>query len=55
MKWLVYLLLAVEMVLLACALSHAIASNLAVMLLAGNSVLLIWFATRLRRKPSCCR
>jgi hypothetical protein len=54
MKWLVYLLLAAEAVLVACALTQTIASNLAVLLLAGNSVLLIWFATRLRRKPSCC-
>ena len=55
MKWLVYLLLAAEAALLGCALTRVIASNLAVLLLAGNSVLLIWSATRLRRKPSCCR
>jgi hypothetical protein len=55
MKWLVYILLAAEAVLVECALTRAIASNTAVLLLAGNSVLLIWYATRLRRKPSCCR
>jgi hypothetical protein len=55
MKWVVFILLAAEAVLVACALTQAIASNLAVLLLAGNSVLLIWSATRLRRKPSCCR
>jgi hypothetical protein len=55
MKWLVYFLLAVEAVLIGCALTKEIASNMAVLLLAGNSVLLIWTATRWRRKPSCCR
>jgi hypothetical protein len=55
MKWLVFVLLAVEAALLGCVLARAMASNLAVLLLAGNSVLLIWCATRLRRKPSCCR
>lgn len=55
MKWLVYVLLATEAVLVGCALTQAISNNLAVLLLAGNSVLLIWGATRLRRKPSCCR
>jgi len=55
MKWLVYILLAAEMVLVVCTLTRTIESNLAVLLLAGNSVLLIWTATRLRRKPSCCR
>jgi len=55
MKWLVSILLAAEIVLLGCALAQAIASTTAVLLLAGNSVLLIWSATRLRCKPSCCR
>jgi hypothetical protein len=55
MKWLVYILLAVEAVLVGCALSRAMDGNLAVVLLAANSVLLIWSATRWRRKPSCCR
>ena len=55
MKWLVYLLLAVEAALLGCALSRALGGNLAVVLLAANSVLLLWSAARWRRKPSCCR
>ena len=55
MKWLVFILLAAEAVLVTCALAQAIASNLAVLLLAGNSILLIWTATRFRHKPSCCR
>jgi len=55
MKWLMYILLVAEAVLVGCALTQAIGSNLAVMLIAANSVLLIWSATRLRRKPSCCR
>jgi hypothetical protein len=32
-----------------------LAGDLAVLLLAANSVALIWSATRLRRKASCCR
>jgi hypothetical protein len=55
MKWLVYLLLVVEAALLADALNGTIGGGLAVVLLAANSVLLLWFATRWRRKPSCCR
>ena len=55
MKWLVYLLLAVEAGAAGCALSRAIGGNLAVVLLAANSVLLLWSAARWRRKPSCCR
>jgi hypothetical protein len=55
MKRLVYFLLAVEAALLACALSRAIGGNLAVVLLAANSVLLLWSAARWRRKPGCCR
>jgi hypothetical protein len=55
MKWLVYVLLAIEAMLVGCAWAQTISSNVAVLLLAGNSVLLIWGATRLRRKPSCCR
>jgi hypothetical protein len=55
MKKLVYLLLAVEAALLVCALSRAMGGNLAVLLLAANSVLLLWSATRWRRKPGCCR
>jgi hypothetical protein len=54
MKWLVYSLLGMEAVLVGCALLRA-GGNLAVLLLAANSVLLIWSVTRLRRKPSCCR
>ncbi len=55
MRWLVYILVATEAVLIGCAVSHKLESNSAVLLLAGNSVLLIWSATRMRRKPSCCR
>jgi hypothetical protein len=55
MKWLVYILLAAEAGLVGCTLTRAIDGNLAVLLLAANSVLLIWSATRWRRKPSCCR
>jgi hypothetical protein len=55
MKWLVYLLLAVEAALVAGVLSRALGGDAAVLLLAANSVLLIWSATRWRRKPSCCR
>ena len=55
MKWIVYILLAVEAVLAACAASRSAGGNLAVLLLAANSVLLIWFAARWCRKPSCCR
>jgi hypothetical protein len=59
MKWLVYLLLAVEAGLVGCALSralsHAVGGDLTALLLAANSLLLIWSATRWRRIPSCCR
>ena len=55
MKWIVYTFLAVEAVLLGCVVSRAIGGNLAVLLLGTNSVLLLWSATRLRRKLSCCR
>jgi hypothetical protein len=55
MKWLVYILLVAEAVLVACALLRTPGGNVVVLLLAGNSVLLIWSATRWRRKPSCCR
>jgi hypothetical protein len=55
MRWLVYILLATEVVLIGSAVGHKLESNMVVLLLAGNSVLLIWSATRLRRKPACCR
>ncbi len=55
MRWLVYFLIASEAVLIGCAVGHKVESNIAVLLLAGNSVLLIWSATRSRRKPACCR
>jgi hypothetical protein len=55
MKWLVYFLLAVEAALVSCALSRAMGGNLTVLLLAANSVLLLWSGARWRRKPSCCR
>ena len=54
-KWVMWVLLAVEAGLVAGVLSRAVADDTAVMLLAANSVLLIWGAARLRRKPSCCR
>lgn len=55
MKWLAYVLLAVEVLLVRWALKQAVVSNLLVLLLALNSVLLIWSAARSRGKPSCCR
>ena len=66
MRRLVYILLAVEAALLGCALSGShlgkAAGNAAVLLLAVNSVALIWCARSARsrsahkgRKPSCCR
>jgi len=55
MKRLVCFLVAVEAVLLACALSGTMGGSLAVLLLAANSVLLLWSAARWRRRPSCCR
>jgi hypothetical protein len=65
MRRTVYVLLAIEALLLIAALvphiSHLLADmgSPAVLLLAVNSVLLIWAVSRLwatsRRKPSCCR
>ena len=55
MKWLVIILLAVEAALVVCALCRVIGGNAAVLLLAVNSVLLLWSAARWRAKPSCCR
>lgn len=55
MKWVMYISLAAEAVLVGCALTQAIASDLAVLLIAANSVLLIWTAAQLLKKPSCCR
>jgi membrane protein implicated in regulation of membrane protease activity len=66
MRRLVYILLAVEVALLVCALSGSLlgkaAGNAAVLLLAANSVALIWCAKTVRsrvarkgQKPSCCR
>jgi hypothetical protein len=55
MKWLVYFLAAVEAALVGCALSRALGGDLTVVLLAANSVLLLWSAARWRRKPGCCR
>jgi hypothetical protein len=54
-KWLVRILLTIEAALLGCALTKVIAGDTAVLWLAANSVVLIWSAARLRRKPSCCR
>jgi hypothetical protein len=55
MKWLVYVLLAVEVLLLVRVLAQALASDLSVLLLAGNSILLIWSASRSRRESFCCQ
>ena len=67
MRRLIYILLAVEAALLGCALSGSLlgraSANVAVLLLAANSVLLIWCANSARgrsarkgrEKPSCCR
>jgi hypothetical protein len=54
MRQLLWILLAVEAALVLCALKGALGGN-AVLLLAANSVLLIWSFRRWRRKPSCCR
>jgi hypothetical protein len=55
MKTLGFVLLAIEAVLAFCVIFEGMAGNTIILLLASNSVLLIWTATRLRRKPSCCR
>jgi hypothetical protein len=55
MKWMVYVLLAVEAVLGVCTWSGALGENLAALLLVVNSGLLIWSLARGRGKPSCCR
>ena len=67
MRRLIYILLVVEAALLGCALSGSAlgkaAANGAVLLLAANSVLLIWCvksvrsraASKGRERPSCCR
>ena len=55
MKRLFYILLAVEAVLAVCAWRHAISGNAAVLLLALNTVLLIFSAKRWLSTPSCCR
>ena len=55
MRRLLWILLAVEAALVICALTGALGGNAAVLLLAANSVLLIWSIVRWRRKPSCCR
>jgi K+ transporter len=63
MRWLIYILLAVEAVLVGCAITRVLAGNAAVLLLAANSILLIWAGKSARnralrkrnQKPSCCR
>jgi hypothetical protein len=55
MKTLGIVLLAIEAVLAFCVIFEGMANNTIILLLVSNSVLLIWTATRLRRKPSCCR
>lgn len=48
------LFLTVEVVLAAAAVLHKGGGN-AVVLLALNSVLLLWCGAKLRQRPSCCR
>lgn len=55
MKKLGYVLLVIEAVLASCVIFQGLAGNAVILTLACNSVLLLWVATRLRRKPSCCR
>jgi len=55
MKRLAYLVLMIELALAFCVVFEHMTGNTIILLLAANSVLLIWTATRLRRKPSCCR
>jgi hypothetical protein len=55
MKWLVCGLLATEALLVVWVLAQALVSDLSLLLLACNSMLLIWSASRLRGRPSCCR
>jgi hypothetical protein len=55
MKRLVWILLTVEVALIACVLTRVVTGDLAVLLPVVNTVLLIWGAAKLRRKPSCCR
>jgi hypothetical protein len=55
MKVTASVLLASELVLTAWVMLQSAPGNLAVLLLACNTVLLLWAATRLRRKPFCCR
>jgi hypothetical protein len=61
MSRLLWILLVVEAALVICALKGALAGNAAVLLLAANSVLLIWCAKSVRsaraarQKPTCCR
>ena len=49
------MLLAVEAALVLCALKGALGGDAAVLLLAANSMLLLWTFKRWRSKPSCCR
>lgn len=55
MKWVIMSLVLAELLIAGSVVFRLIGSNTAVLLLAGNSVALIWAATRWRRKPSCCR
>jgi cation transport ATPase len=55
MRRLTYALLTLEVLLVLCALGHLLTDELAVLLVAANSVLLIWSAVQLRKRPSCCR
>ena len=55
MRRLLWILLAIEAALVFCALKGSLGGNVAVLLLAANSALLIWAVKRSRSKPSCCR
>jgi hypothetical protein len=55
MRWLIGILLVVEVALGAAVWRGAITGNAAVLLLVANTVLLIFSARRWLRKPSCCR
>jgi len=55
MRWLIGILLIAELALGVAVWRRAIAGDAAVLLLVGNTVLLIFSARRWLAKPSCCR
>jgi hypothetical protein len=55
MRWLIVILLVVEVALGVAVWRHALTGNAAVLLLVANTVLLIFSARRWLSKPSCCR